>query len=54
MQGPLDLKQQVDALERRLIRAALEAHDGNRTQAAEALGVSRYGLTKMRKRLELD
>ena len=54
VQGPLDLKQQVDALERRLIRAALEAHDGNRTQAAEALGVSRYGLTKMRKRLELD
>ena len=47
----LDLKGQVDALERRLIRAALTQHDGNQTRAAKTLGVSRYGLQKMMKRL---
>ncbi len=49
----LDLKGQVDLLERRLIRAALERTDGNQTRAAKLLGVSRYGLQKMIKRLEV-
>jgi transcriptional regulator with GAF, ATPase, and Fis domain/tetratricopeptide (TPR) repeat protein len=47
----LDLKGQVDALERRLIVQALSRTDGNQTRAAELLGVSRYGLQKMMKRL---
>lgn len=49
----LDLKGQVGALERRLIRAALERTNGNQTRAAELLGVSRFGLAKMMKRLGL-
>lgn len=48
------LRQQVDALERRLIQEALRETSGNRTRAAEALGVSRYGLQKMIKRLEIS
>ncbi|HEY8432189.1 MAG TPA: sigma 54-interacting transcriptional regulator, partial [Sandaracinaceae bacterium] len=50
----LDLKGQVDALERRLIRTALERTSGNQTRAAELLGLSRYGLAKMMKRLALE
>jgi transcriptional regulator with GAF, ATPase, and Fis domain len=49
----LDLKAQVAVLERRLIRRALDASDANQTQAAKVLGVSRYGLQKMMKRLEI-
>ncbi len=49
----MDLKGQIQALERRLIRRALEASGGNQTQAAKLLGVSRYGLQKMMKRLGL-
>ncbi len=49
-----DLKTQVAALERRLIEEALEASDGNLTHAATALGVSRYGLQKMIKRLGVE
>ena len=48
-----DLRGQVDALERRLIREALERFDGNQTQTAKALGLSRYGLQKKLKRLSL-
>lgn len=47
----MDLKGQVDALERRLIVQALEQTGGNQTRAAEVLGLSRYGLQKMMKRL---
>ncbi len=43
----------VSALETRLIREALARAGGNRTRAAELLGVSRYGLQKMLKRLSL-
>ena len=50
---PLDLRGQVDQLERHLIRQALVAASGNHTRAARALGVSRYGLQKMIRRLEL-
>ena len=50
---PLDLRAQVDQLERRLIRQALQSAAGNQTRAARLLGVSRYGLQKMIRRLEL-
>lgn len=49
----LGLKSQVAELERRLISAALERHGGNQTRSAKELGVSRYGLQKMLKRLGL-
>ena len=48
---PLDLRAQVDALERRLIQRALEESAGNQTRAARLLGVSRFGLQKMMRRL---
>jgi serine/threonine-protein kinase PknK len=49
----LDLRGQTDALERRLIRRALAAHD-TRAAAARALGVSRFGLQKMMRRLGIE
>jgi len=49
----LDMKGHVAALERRMITRALEQTGGNQTKAAERLGVSRYGLQKMIKRLEI-
>jgi transcriptional regulator with PAS, ATPase and Fis domain len=47
----LDLRAHVDELERKLIKRALESARGNQTRAAEMLGVSRFGLQKMLKRL---
>src|SRR5206468_4632582 len=50
----LELKDRMDAYERGIIVAALEAHRGNRSHAARALGINRatlhgklrkYGLT---------
>lgn len=52
-EGSLALRDHVDALERRLITAALARTDNNQTRAALELGVSRYGLQKMMKRLGL-
>jgi DNA-binding NtrC family response regulator len=49
----LNLRGQLDELERKLIRRALELAKGNQTRAAELLGVSRFGLQKMVKRLGL-
>ncbi len=49
----LDLKAQIALLEKRLIRAALDRAGGNQTRAAQLLGVSRYGLQKMLRRLEI-
>ena len=40
------LDEQVKDLEIRLIHSALEKHQGNRTQAAKQLGISRQGLIK--------
>jgi DNA-binding NtrC family response regulator/tetratricopeptide (TPR) repeat protein len=40
--------------ERRFIKAALASADGQRSRAAEALGVTRQGLAKMIRRLGLD
>ena len=37
---PLDLKTQVEAIERQAIQKALEASGGNRRQAASLLGIS--------------
>jgi Nif-specific regulatory protein len=44
------LKNAVEALERRMISAALEACHGNQQRAAQSLGVSRQGLIKKMKR----
>ncbi len=52
-EGPPTLRDQVDALERRLVREALRRCQNNQTQAAKALGLSRFGLQKMLKRLEV-
>jgi transcriptional regulator with PAS, ATPase and Fis domain len=49
----LDLKGQVRVLEKRLIGDALSRCGGNQTKAAKLLGVSRYGLQKMLKRLDI-
>ena len=46
----LDLHCQVAALERSLIRSALERTGGNQTRAASLLGLSRYGLQKKLRR----
>jgi transcriptional regulator with PAS, ATPase and Fis domain len=48
-----DLRGRVDELEADLVRAALRRTDGNQTRAAELLGLSRFGLQKMMKRLEI-
>ena len=42
--APGGLKEQVEALEERLLRQALARHGWNKSQAAEALGLSRVGL----------
>ena len=47
----LGLKARVDALEAQLVRDALARTKGNQTRAAEALGISRFGLQKMMRRL---
>ena len=47
----LGLKARVDALEVQLVRDALERTKGNQTRAAEILGISRFGLQKMIRRL---
>ena len=44
----------VDALERELVETALRRTEGNQTRAAELLGLSRFGLQKMMKRLEVE
>jgi transcriptional regulator with PAS, ATPase and Fis domain len=46
-----NLRRRLDALEAELVRAALRRTQGNQTRAAELLGVSRFGLQKMIKRL---
>ncbi|HEX9736107.1 MAG TPA: sigma 54-interacting transcriptional regulator [Thermoanaerobaculia bacterium] len=50
----LDLGERTAALERRLIRAALERTGGNRSQAARLLGISRQGLAMKVERLGLN
>jgi hypothetical protein len=48
------LRERVEQLEIELIRDALARFEGNRTQAAEALGLSRLGLRKKMRRLGLE
>ncbi|MFO7567135.1 MAG: sigma 54-interacting transcriptional regulator [Enhygromyxa sp.] len=48
----LELRPRVDRLERELIARAMARTGGNQTQAAQLLGLSRYGLQKKLKRLE--
>ncbi|MBN2192048.1 MAG: sigma 54-interacting transcriptional regulator [Polyangiaceae bacterium] len=47
----LDVRLRVDALERELVREAMTRTLGNQTRAAELLGLSRFGLQKMIRRL---
>jgi serine/threonine-protein kinase PknK len=49
--GGADLRSRVDALEAELVSEALAKTRGNQTKAAQALGLSRFGLQKMMKRL---
>jgi transcriptional regulator with GAF, ATPase, and Fis domain len=49
----LHVRVRVDALERELVEAALDQTGGNQTRAAELLGLSRFGLQKMMKRLDI-
>jgi transcriptional regulator with GAF, ATPase, and Fis domain/tetratricopeptide (TPR) repeat protein len=49
----LELRPHLDALERELVSKALERTAGNQTRAAELLGVSRFGLQKMMRRLDI-
>ena len=46
----LELKPQVEELERALVEEALRRTGGNQTAAAKLLGLSRYGLQKKLKR----
>jgi two-component system NtrC family response regulator len=50
----LELAENVQALEGRLIREALAKAGGNRTQAAKLLGISRNGLAIKMERLALQ
>jgi serine/threonine-protein kinase PknK len=47
----LNVRKRIDQLERNLVTEALERTGGNQTQAAKILGLSRFGLQKMVKRL---
>ena len=49
----LTLRDRIDDLETVLIREALARTRGNQSKAAELLGVSRFGLQKMLKRLQI-
>jgi len=49
----LNVRGRIDALETMLVREALERTKGNQTQAAKLLGLSRFGLQKMIKRLQV-
>jgi transcriptional regulator with PAS, ATPase and Fis domain len=50
----LNVRARIDRLEVQLVEEALERTSGNQTQAAKLLGVSRYGLHKMMRRLGLS
>jgi transcriptional regulator with PAS, ATPase and Fis domain len=48
------LKDAVEGVEREMIRAAAEAHGGNKTRMAEQLGVSRWTLLQKMKEYGLE
>jgi DNA-binding NtrC family response regulator len=47
----MDLRARVDSLEAEMVVEALTKTRGNQTRAAQMLGLSRFGLQKMMKRL---
>jgi serine/threonine-protein kinase PknK len=49
-----DLRSRIARLEREAVTAALATTRGNHTQAARLLGLSRFGLQKMMKRLKIE
>jgi serine/threonine-protein kinase PknK len=49
----LDMRTRVDGLETELVNEALQKTRGNQTRAAQLLGLSRFGLQKMMKRLKI-
>jgi transcriptional regulator with PAS, ATPase and Fis domain len=51
---PSSLPAAVEALERRMIRAAMRRHGGNKTRAAEELKVSRRNLIRLVQKYELE
>lgn len=50
----LNVRRRIDALEVALVRDALQKTRGNQTQAAKLLGLSRFGLQKMIRRLKIE
>jgi transcriptional regulator with GAF, ATPase, and Fis domain len=52
--GELNVRERVDALESQLVTSALQRTAGNQTGAAKMLGLSRFGLQKMMKRLKIS
>jgi transcriptional regulator with PAS, ATPase and Fis domain len=49
----LNVRKRIDQLERTLVIEAMERTGNNQTQAAKVLGLSRFGLQKMIKRLQI-
>jgi serine/threonine-protein kinase PknK len=49
----LDMRTRVDGLETELVNEAMQKTRGNQTRAAQLLGLSRFGLQKMMKRLKI-
>ncbi|MCI0602799.1 sigma 54-interacting transcriptional regulator [bacterium] len=49
----IDLRGQMDALSRKLVLRALNLHDWNMTDTAKSLRITRFGLRKMMKRLNI-
>jgi DNA-binding protein Fis len=47
------MRTRVDGLETELVQEALQKTRGNQTKAAQLLGLSRFGLQKMIKRLKI-
>ena len=52
--GEDGLNEAVDNLKKKMIKDALEAAEGNKTKAAEGLGLTRQSLQQMMKRLEME
>ena len=50
----LNVRARIDAIETDLVREAMDRTHGNQTQAAKLLGLSRFGLQKMIKRLAIE
>ena len=53
MTGKGTLNEMVESLEKTVLSEAIKTHGGNKTRIAEALGLSRNGLTKKLKRYGL-